>query len=68
MRVIATMLCLISSVLTPRSDLCRDAALAAEVTSAAAKCQSIGGEAVNQDTKQTVVNKGPSRVWAPLLC
>lgn len=55
------MLSLISSALTPRSDLCWE--VAAELTSTSAECQTLGGEAVNGDRKQTVVNKDHSVEW-----
>lgn len=61
----ATRLRLISFALMPQSKLCWNFSLAAKITSASAECQALGGEAVNGDRKQTVVNKGHSGEWAP---
>lgn len=63
MCVKAAMLGLIRSALTLWSDLCWEVALATELTSTSAECQTLGGEAVNRDRKQTVVNKDHSGEW-----
>lgn len=64
----ATRLRLISFALMPQSKLCWNFSLTAKITSTSAECQPLGGEAVNGDRKQTVVNKGHSRQWGPPCC
>lgn len=64
----ATRLRLIGSALMPQSELCWDFSLTAKIPSTSAERQPLGGEAVKRDRKQTVVNKGHSGEWGPLLC